>query len=150
VLVRLAVLDDAAALAALRWEWNAEHGVPSETLELFGVRFAQWMRAHRHSHQAFLAVEAGQVLGMAWLAATDRLPDPGTGGAVVGEVQSVYLIPSMRSAGRGSDLVRAVIAEAARRGMESLSVRPGRRSVQFYRRLGFEGADALLHRAAGP
>lgn len=136
-------------LAALRWQWNSEHGATPEPLDVFGVRFAQWMRAHRRSHEAFLAVEAGTAIGMAWLAATDRLPDPGTYGAVVGEVQSVYLIPSMRRAGRGSDLVRVVIAEAANRGMGSLSVRPGRRSVPFYRRLGFEGADALLHRASG-
>lgn len=146
VLIRLATAGDAAALSVLRWQWSGEGGAVSEPPDRFTVRFAEWMGDHEGSHEALVAVEEGQVVGMAWLAAIDRLPDPGTAGATYGDLQSVYLIPALRSAGHGSDLVRAVIARAEARGMAMLTVRPGRRSLPFYERLGFQGAGGLLQR----
>lgn len=146
----MAVASDAAALAALRWQWNAEHHPVAEPLDAFSGRFALWMQRHGHSHEALLAIEDDTPIAMAWLASTDRLPDPGTEGATVGEIQSVYLLPDLRSAGRGSELMRAAIDRAASRGMGSVSVRPGRRSLPFYKRLGFEGADALLNLSLNP
>lgn len=143
---RPATAEDSVALAGLRWRWSSESGPPPEPADLFAGRFAVWMRAHRSSHEALLAVHDGHAVGMAWLAATDRLPDPGTAGATHGDLQSVYLIPQLRDAGHGSDLVRAVIDRAADRGMAVLTVRPGRRSVAFYERLGFQGTGGLLQR----
>lgn len=135
-------------MAALRWRWSVEGGgAAAEALDVFAERFAGWMQAHRGSHEAFLALEADRPIGMAWLAATGRLPDPGTQGAVVGEIQSVYVVPDLRSAGCGSDLVRAVIERARSWGMSALSVRPSRKSVEFYSRLGFAGDRALMHLA---
>ena len=146
--IRPATADDAFDLAQLRWQWNREHNAVTEPLDIFGARFAVWVRTHEGTHEALVAAEGGEVIGMAWLAATDRLPDPGTEGAIHGDLQSVYLIPSMRSAGRGSDLVRAAIARADSRGMAILTVRPGRRSRAFYERLGFQGAGGVLQRTS--
>ena len=94
-----------------------------------------------------MATAADEVIGMAWLATSDRLPDPGTPGKTYGEIQSVYVREELRSGGHGSELIRFVIDYAEAHGIGWLSVRPSRLSVAFYQRLGFEGTgDRLLHR----
>jgi GNAT superfamily N-acetyltransferase len=147
--------SDAAALGALRYEWRA--GEAGETMDAggFAEAFAAWLRSHKASHLAFLAVTGdGEPVGMAFLAVVERIPGPDRWERRSGNVQSVYVRPRHRGHGTGTLLCGAVIAEARRLGLDYLVVHPSRRSFPVYRRLGFaerEGALELdLRPAPGP
>ena len=62
--IRPATADDAFDLAQLRWQWNREHNAVTEPLDIFGARFAVWVRTHEGTHEALVAAEGGEVIGM--------------------------------------------------------------------------------------
>lgn len=143
--VREATGDDSTGLARLRWMWSAE-GVGESDLEWtqFQRYFHQWMLDNRTTHTAYLAEQDGEPVGMAWLAVLHRVPDPSDVRRVVGDMQSVYVVPHLRGRGAGTLLINAVVAAAAERGLKSVSVRSGRRASALYQRLGFAGNPLLL------
>jgi N-acetylglutamate synthase-like GNAT family acetyltransferase len=59
-------------------------------------------------------------------------------------LQSVYVTPASRNAGVGTHLVQFVIDEAKGMSLDYLIVHPSERSFEFYRRLGFRGAEKAL------
>ncbi|WP_455410104.1 hypothetical protein [Streptomyces hiroshimensis] len=68
-----------AAVAELRWRWVQElYGTPGSTLDEFVPRFVAWARETESSHRCMALVRDGLVIGMAWLAITQRVPHPGT------------------------------------------------------------------------
>jgi GNAT superfamily N-acetyltransferase len=143
--VRPAGIDDALALAGLRWAWRAvEMGERGMSEEAFVAAFATWHRDHLQDHQAFIAEADGRAVGMACLAIFERVPGPLRFVRLAGLVQSVYVIPDIRNLGIGRVLVEAVIAEARQRGLEFLIVHPSERAFPLYRRLGFAVTDSLL------
>jgi GNAT superfamily N-acetyltransferase len=139
--IRRAGPPDAAALAALRAGWGEEHGAASPG---FPAVFAEWAAASGATHVAFVAVVAGEVVGMAWLARLERPPSPEEGRRLHGDLQSVYVVPARRGAGIGAALTAAVVEEARRLGMTRLTVQSSGRAVPLYRRAGFEHSDRLL------
>ena len=142
--IRRATAADAAALAALRWEWRCERRVPAEPYDAFVAAFADWQRAHVATHTAYVAEAGGEVVGMAWLAAVARAPNPDEHDRCHGDVQSVYVRPAHRDGGTGTRLVEALVADARARGMDHLTVHSGTRSLPVYARLGFAPFDRLL------
>jgi GNAT superfamily N-acetyltransferase len=143
--VRRADAGDSAALAGLRWDCTVEGQVaPVVSREEFERGFAGWMRGAGARHQPYLAEAGGQAVGMAWLAVVDRVPEPAAPSRAGGDLQSVFVLPRFRGRGVGSELIAAVVADAAARGLMFLSVRAGRRSTPLYRRLGFAGNGQVL------
>ena len=112
--------------------------------EAFTSAFEAWVREHRGTHVPFVAVAAGEVVGIAFLAVIVRVPGPARGSRQAGALQSVYVHPERRGAGIGRRLCEAVIDEASRRGLDYLIVHPSERSFPLYRRLGFVGSGSLL------
>ena len=138
-MIRRATPEDAPALAALRVAWGDEGGVAREG---FATAFEEWARGT--SHTGFVAVEDGEVVGMAWLALLERPPSPERGARLDGDVQTVYVLPSHRGRGVGSALVREVVEEARRRGAQRVTVHSSTRAVPVYERLGFASTPRLL------
>lgn len=142
--VRPATVEDAAALAALRWEWRSGEG---RHLELdradFVGRFGVWMTEHP-AHHPFLAWSGSRPVGMAWLVVIERLPGPDRWTRRSGSVQSVYVTPAERGAGAGAALVRALVGRAAELGLDYLTVHPTPRATSLYRRLGFAVWEGVL------
>jgi GNAT superfamily N-acetyltransferase len=142
--VRPATGKDAVALAELRWAWAAEAGDPKCSKSSFRQAFLAWADASAAHHLPFLAEVRGDAVGMAWLALVERVPEPAAVCRVGGDLQSVYVIPGLRGRGIGAHLIGAVIAAAAERGLEHLTVRAGRRSFGLYERLGFTHNGRVL------
>ena len=138
----------------LRFGWRAEEGGESGLgAPEFGDAFAGWLADHVDSHIAFLARVGNEAAGIAFLALIDRIPGPEVFVRRGGHVQSVYVTPAHRNAGVGEALMRAVIADAARRGLDYVMLHPTVRSRPFYRGLGFASHDGLMElrfRAGGP
>jgi GNAT superfamily N-acetyltransferase len=144
--IRPAAVDDARALAGLRWTWRAvEMGERGMSEEAFISAFTAWYTDHLEDHQAFIAEVDGRAVGMACLAIFDRVPGPLRFVRLAGLVQSVYVIAEVRDQGVGRVLVEAVIAEARDRKLDFLIVHPSERAFPLYRRLGFAVTDTLLH-----
>jgi GNAT superfamily N-acetyltransferase len=144
--IRRAGLDDAKALARLRWLWRTvergEYGLsPAE----FDVAFTQWWSTRLTSHVAYIAEHAADAIGMAWLAVFDRMPQPRQLERLAGNVQSVFVLEEYRNCGTGRALVDAVISEAKSRGLGYLIVHPSVRAYPLYERLGFSETDQILH-----
>jgi GNAT superfamily N-acetyltransferase len=83
-------------------------------------------------------------VGCAWLCVIDRVSAPARLIRRAGVLQSVYVRPAQRNVGVGSDLVRVVIDEAHAMKRDYLVVHPSKRSVTFYKRLGFDAPTHTL------
>jgi GNAT superfamily N-acetyltransferase len=144
--IRRAGLDDAAALARLRWVWRtterAEFGLSQPDFE---VAFREWWVRRESGHGAYIAEVDGTAIGMAWLAVFERIPQPRQLERLAGNVQSVFVLEDFRNRGVGQALVEAAIAEASARGLGYLIVHPSERAFPLYRRLGFTETGQMLH-----
>jgi GNAT superfamily N-acetyltransferase len=142
---RRASEDDVGDLARLRYTWRVEErderGLEAQEFE---SQLREWMQVHRETHLGYLAVDEEVAVGCAWLCVIDRIPGPGTFIRRSGALQSVYVSPSRRDAGVGSELVRFIVSEARAMKLDYLSVHPSERSFAFYRRLDFDTADRAL------
>jgi GNAT superfamily N-acetyltransferase len=130
VTVRRATPDDAAALARLRLAGGAD----PDYVDLF----TSWMAAHASTHLPFVAVDGVDVIGVAWLALTERVPSPERRQRRCGDVQSVHVRPDRRDRGVGAALIAAVLAAARELGLEHVTVHSSARAVRLYERAGFE------------
>ncbi|WEV29367.1 GNAT family N-acetyltransferase [Streptomyces sp. 71268] len=145
IVCRPARLHEFAAVARLRWLWVAElHGTPDVTLEAFVPRFTAWARQHTDSHRCVVSVRGDTVIGMAWLAITQRVPHPRALERLSGDVQCVYVIPDERANGVGGELIEAVLSWAGELGLERVTVHSSDRAVSAYRRHGFAVSPRLL------
>ena len=139
--------EDIPGLARLLWlnHGGDEPTVPS--LVAFTAELSEWWAPHQSSHFAFVARISGpEIVGMAWVALVARPPRPGDLARASADVQSVFVMPSHRNRGLGSELVRAATDHATRHGAARVSVHSGRLAVPVYERLGFESSPQLLLR----
>ncbi len=144
--IRRAGLNDASALARLRWVWRTvERGEYGLSEAEFEAAFTHWWSARTASHIAYVAEHAGDAVGMAWLAVFDRMPQPRQLERLAGNVQSVFVLEEYRNRGTGRALVEAVITEAKTRGLGYLILHPSLRAYPLYERLGFAATNTILH-----
>jgi GNAT superfamily N-acetyltransferase len=147
VVVRTAAAADLPALAVLRWRW-ARPGEPvqPDVLRDFRALLGDWMARQGEASVCKIAVLGEELVGMAWLAVFDRVPNPGDEHRLSGDVQSVFVIPEHRGLGIGRQLVEAVCRAADDLGIRKLTVDSGDEAVPFYQHLGFSRSDRLLVR----
>lgn len=147
IAVRPAAPDDLPAVAALRWRWCSEgrDDAPSDAERaLFTGAFTSWAERAAATHTCFVVVDGSAVVGMAWLAETQRPPSPGSSDRRSGDLQSVYVVPELRGQGWGGRLVAHVLAGAAARGLEHVTVHASAASTSLYLRAGFADDPRLL------
>ena len=143
--IRRATANDSATLAALRWEWRLERYLDAvETFDEFAAAFESWWAPRRASHHAFVVVDGDDVVGMAFLALVDRVPDPGNHSRIHADLQSVYLQPPYRGRGIGTELVRHLVHAARTAGCDKVTVHSGHRALPLYVRESFVAHDRLL------
>jgi len=142
--VRAAGEDDASVLEELKWSWATERGETPLSRSEHRQLMLQWISTRPDSHLPFLAFSSNDAVGMAWLALLQRVPGPNARCRLAGDVQSVFVRPEHRSGGTGMQMLEFVIDQARVRHLEFLTVRPSRRSVSLYQRLGFTGKGSIL------
>ena len=140
----LEVLWDFLAVAAYEPDAEAAKAVPRVAKYLVG-----WQRP---GDFVFIAEQNGEIIGAAWarrFAAEDlKVPYREQESPKV----SVGVKPNARGQGVGGKLMRALIGEAARRGLGlDLSVRSENPARRLYQRLGFRDipGSAVTNRAGG-
>jgi GNAT superfamily N-acetyltransferase len=143
--IRPAHAADLAAVAELRWHMHqARRQAAATTLDEYVQQFVAWASAHEFSHRCLVAVFAGTVIGMAWLAISPRVPTPDAFRRASGDVQSVFVRPEHRDNGVGGLLTEAVLALARELGLERVTVHSSGRAVPVYQRAGFAVSPRLL------
>jgi GNAT superfamily N-acetyltransferase len=139
----MATSEDVTALAQLRRSWTTELGVAVEDPR-FAATFAAWL-ARQQGHRAFwVAEDRAHPVGMVNLLTIERMPRPGLATSRWGYLGNLYVLPDHRLAGVGTQLVTALLASAAQRGLERVLVHPNEGSLPFWRRTAFVGASDLL------
>lgn len=145
--VRPAAPDDLPAVAALRWRWVTEgraEGPAASERDAFVAGFTTWARDRASTHTCHVVVDGERLLGMAWLAEVPRPPSPGLADRRSGDLQSVYVVPELRGRGWGGRLAATVLADAAARGLEHVTVHSSSAAISLYLREGFTDDPRLL------
>jgi GNAT superfamily N-acetyltransferase len=139
VTIRPALAEDMRRVAELRWRWSVEESGTAPATDEAGyvAATAAFAAAHPDTHRCLVAESDGEVVGMAWLALTDRPPTPDDLSRVSGDVQSVYVLPALRGSGTGARLVAALLDEARARGCRYVRVHSSARAMSLYARVGF-------------
>ena len=114
--IRPATVDDAAALAELRWEFRSPRPDANEPRDRFIARCTAWMRAELGgtTWRAWVAVKNGHIIGNAWVGTISKLPNPAPEREQHAYVSNVYVTPAARG-GIGRALLDAALADAATR-----------------------------------
>ena len=117
----------------------------------FVVQFAEWATADSLTHQCFVAEVDGSVVGMAWLAVSDRVPSPRAMNRESADLQSVY-VPSRVSRSTASvlDSSTELVNAASERGAERLTVHSSPDAITAYARAGLEATELLRSRTLNP
>lgn len=143
--IRVATPADIGALAALRFRWSPPAMTETVASQAgFARELTEWMQ----SHDVVCAVADldGELVGMAWLVAYERVPNPDDSRRLSGDLQSVFVVPERRNQGIGELLVRFACSLADERGIGKLTVDANERAAPFYLRLGFRRSGVLLQR----
>ena len=145
--VRLATVDDASALAALRYEFRASNKPAVERAEEFLPRCVKWMRAHLADDarwRVWVLDQAGEVVGNVWLQLVEKLPNPNVDRELHGYITNFYVRPEHRNGGAGSRMLRAVLDECERSDVDTVFLWPTERSRPLYERHGFIPGNGIL------
>ncbi|MBF6326896.1 GNAT family N-acetyltransferase [Nocardia transvalensis] len=146
--IRPAVERDLTSVADLRWRWLLENGAtPTTTHDEFIQWFVSWAQANTSSHRCLVVTDDEAVIGMGWLAITQRVPTPVVLERASGDVQCVYVVPDRRSTGLGGKLIDALVDLARQLGLERVTVHSSVRAIPAYSRCGFAVSNRLLQTA---
>jgi GNAT superfamily N-acetyltransferase len=147
--IRAAVPRDAAALAALRYEFRGGIGTVAEPEAAFIERCAGWMRRRLEDNstwRCWVAALGDELVGTVWLQLLDKLPNPVAEPERHGYVSSLYVQPAFRGAGVGSALLSTCLEVCQRVGVDAVLLWPTPASRSLYLRHGFSVSDDLLER----
>jgi ribosomal protein S18 acetylase RimI-like enzyme len=150
--VRAATSADAAALAALRWEFRSGRAPALEDRAAFVDRCTAWMRCELDAGawRAWVAEEHGAIAGQIWLRTLDKVPNPVGERDRHGYISNLYVRPDARG-GVGTALLEAALEWAAAHRIDRVVLWPTPRSVALYERHGFVRAgDVMEKRCGGP
>jgi GNAT superfamily N-acetyltransferase len=139
----MAARDDVTALAQLRRSWTTELGAAVEDPR-FAATFAAWLERQQGHRTFWIADDEGHPVGTVNLLTIERMPRPGLPTSQWGYLGNLYVLPDHRLTGVGTQLVTALLATAAQRGLGRVLVHPNEGSLPFWRRTAFVGASDLL------
>jgi GNAT superfamily N-acetyltransferase len=144
----MATVDDAPALAELRWEFRlAEAGGQATYSHAEFVRVCTdyfSLAIQRGEWTCWVAEEDGHLVSSTCVYTIRKIPHPNNLTPTFAYVSNVYTCPEFRNRGVGSELMRHVIAWGKAQGFEDLTLWPSERSVPFYERAGFTPDSAVL------
>ena len=147
MIVRRAAVEDAEALAGLRYDFRAALNAAVEDRSEFVERCATWMadRLGEHSSWACWVVEDGYGLaGQLWLSLIEKIPNPAPELETHGYITNVYVDPRLRGQGAGEGLMLAALEYCRERRVDSVILWPTERSRSLYARHGFETPGDMM------
>lgn len=148
--IRLAAVEDAEALARLRWELRAGSAPLEDDESRFRERCEAWMRERLRGDRgwtAWIAEAGGDGAGCVWLRVVEKIPNPNGDADAFGYISSLYVRPDRRGT-LGTRLLETCLEWARERSIEHIVLWPTVRSRSLYQRFGFTVPDDVLVRRA--
>jgi GNAT superfamily N-acetyltransferase len=134
-------------LAQLKIDWAGLDPRPDRAAEwAYADELSAWMDRMGERVLCRVAIMGDQLVGMAWLAVFERVPDFGDRRRKTGDLQSVYVVPGKRGHGIGLALIGALCTEADQRGIVRVTVRSSTPGIALYEAAGFRTGPTLLDR----
>ncbi|MBK9546168.1 MAG: GNAT family N-acetyltransferase [Dehalococcoidia bacterium] len=152
-MIRPANIQDAAALADLRYAFRAEMRQPLESRDQFLVRCVPWMESRLVSNSTWfcwVAEEGGAVVASLWLSLIEKIPNPGVELEWHAYITSVYVHPASRGRGVARAMLDAAMAFSRERGVDSVILWPSELSRPLYARHGFRQPGDMLEAVLDP
>lgn len=152
VAIRQATAADVPSLAQLRYEFRAAQDPAVEPAAEFIARCTRWMSERLSKEgrwRCWVAEDAGQLIGTLWLQLMEKIPNPVDEAECHGYISSVYVVPTRRGAGIGSQLVDAGLRYCEAEKLDAVILWPTEASRRLYQRHGFAPPDDLFERRLG-
>jgi GNAT superfamily N-acetyltransferase len=133
---RLATVHDAAAVARLLHDFNAEFDTPSPGVEVLTDRLRRLLDADR----TFAVIAGEPTAGVALVTLRPNVWYDGK----VAMLDELYVAPAHRNRGMGSALVRRLVDDAPARGIDAIEINVDEGDLdarRFYERHGFSPVD---------
>ena len=132
--VRRATVDDADVLGRLLWDFNTEFETETDDADVLAVRFARLLALPEIV--AVLAEDDGEAVGFALVSLRPAIWFDGP----VAQLEELYVVPSLRSAGIGTEVLtlsRRLAREAGSPEMHINVDEVDHDTRRFYERHGF-------------
>jgi ribosomal protein S18 acetylase RimI-like enzyme len=143
--IRKAIPEDSTALAEARYAFREEINTAVSERGPFIERCLRWMNENLGNARwhCWVATLDGEIVGNIWVEVVEKMPNPAGEPEENGYITNFYVKPSARGERIGSGLLSAAIGWANARGIHSLFLWPTMRSIEFYKRNGFEIGKVL-------
>ncbi|MBA3825397.1 MAG: GNAT family N-acetyltransferase [Ktedonobacterales bacterium] len=136
--IRQATIDDATALAQLRWDFSSPAQQAAQPFDAFREPFRDYLVEAFARGWVIWVAEAGErLIGNIYIQIVAKLPRPGRFDHRWGYVTNVYVVPERRDARIGAALMARVQEWARAEDLEYLLLWPSERAASFYQRTGF-------------
>ena len=155
IAIRLAMPDDADALAELRYEFRSSIRAAPEPRDRFVSRCLEWMRPRleacgTHGDDApwrcWVVARGDELLGHVWLELVERIPNPADEPERYAYLTNFYVREELRGAGVGAEMLARVLAWCDANDVDMTFLTATQRSRTLYERHGFGHRDDLLMR----
>jgi GNAT superfamily N-acetyltransferase len=153
--IREARIDDAPALAGLRYSFRAELKAAAEDRDTFVDRCTEWMatRLAGGSWKCWVAESSDdggravpRIVATVWVELVEKLPNPNGEPECHAYLTSFVVVPAHRGGGLGSRMLRIAIEWCESRGVDSIFLWPSEKSRPLYERNGFGVAVRMMER----
>lgn len=152
---RIAAVNELTQIADLRWRLHVDdeplddRGAYERFIaEFLDVHEAEW-KSSEVTH--WVAVKGARVVAVMSVVIVRKIPRPGNLHGRWGYLANSYVLPEVRNAGVGSQLLAAIKSWAIGESLELLVVWPSEMAYPFYERAGFRRhRDPVVLRLAPP
>ena len=149
VTIRAAQIDDATALAELRYALRASTGVATEPQTEFLNRCCEWINEHLMPGtlwHCWVAVADQELLGCIWLQLVEKIPNPRAECEHHAYITSFFVRESARGRGVGTRLLTTALGWCREQDVDQIILWPTERSRSLYQRHGFTVPTNVLQR----
>ena len=147
VIIRRAGIEDLEVL--LQWRMEvlqnvfALPGKPSEELQKANLDYYQKALADG-GHFAVFAEGNGNIVGCGGVCFYQEMPSPDNPSGWCGYLMNIYTRAAVRGQGIGTNIVRALLDETARRGIHKVYLETTDQARSLYERIGFTEMKGYL------
>ena len=145
---RIAIIEDLAQLAELRWDFRMEDDDEPAAIgrpEFVEACISFLKRALENDFYTYWLAETNrEIVAHIFVHKVDLVPRPCKIRDRFGYMTNNYVKPSYRNQGIGSKLMQEVTAWAKAEDMELLIVYPSEQAVSFYERAGFDAENEVM------
>lgn len=120
--------------------------IPQDRLDLIAGSLPGYFRKHLNADLfAFLCREDGQAAGCCLLYVSEKPANPSFINGRTGSVLNVYTRPQFRRRGIARELMKMLLSEAERLGLDFVELKSTDEGYELYRSVGFEDSVSKYH-----